>query len=168
MKTIQNIINDLQSKDLRITDARKALILIFEKKHTPMSVRDISEELEFSGVKVNDTTIYREIEFLMEQGIILEVNFRDKKKRYEFAFQKHHHHLVCNNCESITDIELELASNLHREEKRILQKKRFSSTRTCTRVLRNMQKMHIKKYETIRNFETFETNSNIRNPKLET
>lgn len=58
-------------------------------------------------LKVNKTTVYRQIEKLVNNGVILEVEFGDGKKRYELRSLDHHHHLICNKCGKLEDIELD-------------------------------------------------------------
>lgn len=57
-------------------------------------------------LKVNKTTVYRQIDKLVDDNKIVEVELGDGKKRYELKDLKHHHHLVCNKCGMIEDIEL--------------------------------------------------------------
>ncbi len=57
-------------------------------------------------LKVNKTTVYRQIDKLISDSKIAEVELGDGKKRYELKDLKHHHHLVCNKCGSIDDIEI--------------------------------------------------------------
>lgn len=58
-------------------------------------------------LKVNKTTVYRQIDKLVSEERIVEVDFGDGKKRYELTNLNHHHHLVCKNCGKIKDIELD-------------------------------------------------------------
>lgn len=56
---------------------------------------------------VNKTTVYRQIEKFVKEGLILEVEFGDGKKRYELGSLDHHHHLICKKCKKIEDIALD-------------------------------------------------------------
>lgn len=58
-------------------------------------------------LKVNKTTVYRQIDKLLLENKILEVELGDGKKRYELKDLKHHHHLVCKKCGTIDDIEID-------------------------------------------------------------
>lgn len=67
--------------------------------HGPLSVADIIQLASKSDLRPNKTTIYRELYFLVQQGIVSEVDFLDGMKRYEFiAHDGHHHHMVCSRC----------------------------------------------------------------------
>jgi Fe2+ or Zn2+ uptake regulation protein len=58
-------------------------------------------------LKVNKTTVYRQIDKLIQDNKIIEVELGDGKKRYEPKDLKHHHHLVCNKCGRLEDIKLD-------------------------------------------------------------
>ncbi len=53
------------------------------------------------------TTVYRELEFLRQQGILVPVSFADGVQRYESAELEHHHHLICIQCNAIEDVHIE-------------------------------------------------------------
>ncbi|HMR01620.1 MAG TPA: transcriptional repressor, partial [Candidatus Gracilibacteria bacterium] len=74
----------------------------------------------------NKTTIYREVYFLLEQNILVEIDFGDRKKRYESASSEHHHHIICLKCSKVQDIQLE--SDLSEDQKKIEQETNFKIT----------------------------------------
>jgi Fe2+ or Zn2+ uptake regulation protein len=80
------------------------MITLFNELKQPVSVEQLKILLKKKGLSVNKTTIYREIVFLLDQKIILEVDLREGKKRYEPAKLGHHHHLVCGKCKTIEEI----------------------------------------------------------------
>lgn len=58
-------------------------------------------------LKVNKTTVYRQIEKMLQKNLLIEVELGDGKKRYELKSLGHHHHLVCKKCGNIDDIYLD-------------------------------------------------------------
>lgn len=115
MLNSENVLEELKNSGFKITKARKALIELLLESNQPLSVPEISSLLR--NLNANKTTIYREISFLIDQGVVKEIDFGESKKRYEYDFKKHHHHLVCVSCKRIEDIEVE--ANIEAEEKRI-------------------------------------------------
>ena len=101
MTIISQTISRLRSDGHRITRARQQLVEIFLSTAKPLSAADVCARVAF-----NKTTVYREVDFLLQQGIINEINFGEGHKRYESAFLKHHHHLVCKKCLSVSDVEV--------------------------------------------------------------
>jgi Fe2+ or Zn2+ uptake regulation protein len=94
-------------KKVRMTPARRALFEIFLNTTKPLSVAKIITDLFDKDIRVNKTTVYRELEFLLHQGIVSEVFINSGKKFYESAETKHHHHLICKRCGIIEDVVLE-------------------------------------------------------------
>lgn len=108
----------MKKRKKRVTPGRKNIISLFCSTPYP-----ISAEILTAKTKLNKTSVYREIDFLLKEGFIKEVDFGDRIKRYELNDLGHHHHLVCLNCKNIQDITLE--ENLEEEERRIEKLKKF-------------------------------------------
>lgn len=93
----------LRSHKKRITRTRKlTLELIYSKG--PIPGPDLLKALRQKNHKVNKSTLYREIKFLLNQGLIMEVKLNPYIVHYESAHLNHHHHLVCENCGDIEEI----------------------------------------------------------------
>jgi Fe2+ or Zn2+ uptake regulation protein len=119
---IQNILSDLKEKGLKNTRVRKSIIEILINSSTPLSVSEILEKLLKDHLNPNKTTIYREIEFLKKFQVLQEIDFGDGKKRYEIS-EDHHHHIICINCQTVSDIAME--KDLNNQEKQILKQLGF-------------------------------------------
>ncbi len=101
-----------------MTKTRKAFSAIFSSHSHPLSAQDIIDCLKKEELVVNKTTVYRELEFFLQEGLIKELHFGDRKKRYERTSLAHHHHLICLTCQKVEDVEI--AGDLCKEEKRIM------------------------------------------------
>lgn len=124
MKTSQSLLADLRGKGERITSIRKAIVEILSGEHNPLSVQEIIAELKKKQLTANKTTVYRQLELLLFHKIVREVRLHDRSLRYELALgDDHHHHLVCIKCHKTEDISFE--EDIERQEKIILQKKKF-------------------------------------------
>ncbi len=105
MKKEISLVQTLRSQGHRMTAARQALLGILEGSDRPLSVEELRTHLAQMRIRVNKTTIYRELVFLKSQEVLREVELGDERKRYELVSDKaHHHHMVCNNCKSIEDV----------------------------------------------------------------
>lgn len=109
--------NTLTTKGFRMTKTRETILQILSHHQEPISVPDILACLSHEELNINKTTAYRELDFLLKQGIIHELDFGDRKKHYELSDRGHHHHLICEQCHSIQDIEFE--EDLKKEEEKI-------------------------------------------------
>ena len=122
----EKTIATLKEKGFRLTNVRKNLVEIFTNTKVPLSIQELMGKLEKQGLMANKTTIYREIYFLMEQDIVAEIDFGDRRKRYESAHAEHHHHLICLKCSKVIDITL--TSELKKEEQRLAKQNNFKIT----------------------------------------
>ena len=78
------------------------VLTVLEKQKYPVDVSSLVKKLD-----VNKTTVYRQLEKYIAEGKIIEVELGDGKKRYELKSLDHHHHLICNTCGKLEDIEFD-------------------------------------------------------------
>lgn len=74
---------------------------LLEKNKFPLDANTLVSKL-----KVNKTTVYRQIDKLILDEKIVEIELGDGKKRYEINGSNHHHHLICDKCGKLEDITL--------------------------------------------------------------
>lgn len=113
-KTLYEI---LGAERLRLTKTRRVFADLFLRDETPLSATDILDEFGRLRQAVNKTTVYREIGRWLDLGIIREVQFGDRQRRYELVARGHHHHLVCVECECVEDVDIDERSLLCQEKK---------------------------------------------------
>lgn len=123
MQVLEGVFAGLKSKGVKLTQARKSILDILYKTGQPLSAEDILTKLKSSNSTPDRATVYRQVSFLTESGVLSELDFGDGKKRYEYDFKKHHHHIVCLNCGKIEDFTP--LSDLEKEEKSISKNKGF-------------------------------------------
>lgn len=93
----------LQERGFRLTRARRAVVEFLVRTDAPQSIPEILESFQGKGLAFNKTTVYRELAFLVKEGIAKEVRISDEKRYYELAGD-HHHHTVCVRCGDIRDV----------------------------------------------------------------
>ena len=119
--------SSLRTRGFKITKNRIAILDFLSNQEDPVSQDEIKTFVESSNPKVNKTTIYRELFFLLENGFVKEIEFGDGKKRYEIAINKpHHHHIICRNCRRVEDVPLD--RELEHQEKIIEESTKFKLT----------------------------------------
>lgn len=117
----KQILEDLKSKGFRITKARTLIVDAFSQKHSPLNANDLIDILKKEINTINKSTIYRELEFLIEQNIIKEIEIDPNKSVYEMNFKEdHHHHIQCTNCKRIDHIELNQVEKALEKESKML------------------------------------------------
>ncbi len=119
MKTIHKTI---QSSGGRLTKIKKAIIDALSESHCLLSKQELLEELKVKKVKPDRSTIYRELQFLTKNNIVIK-NTINGVDYYEIP-QDHHHHLVCLNCHSIRKVEM--GNHLEKQEKQIATQNKFN------------------------------------------
>jgi len=109
----------LQGIPLKKTPARKVIIDIVEKAHRPISAQDIIDELSRKKIPIDRVTVFRNVKTLVENDVLIKIDFGDGTARYELKSAPHHHHLVCSRCKNISDIESE---TLHDQIESVMKK----------------------------------------------
>lgn len=109
-RTVEGVLADLKSRQMRLTQPRRAIIQGLIDKHGPFTVEEVHRL--FTKHMCDLATVYRCLTSLEEIGILRRVEFGDKASRYELAdpHGAHHHHLICNACkrvEVVDDPEIE-------------------------------------------------------------
>lgn len=125
MSQTTHVITTLRDAGERITSLRRELLDLLGQSDQPWSVLDIQKQLVKRGFKPNKTTVYRQLAVLVRYQVIHEIRLHDRTKRYEISKDAlhHHHHLVCVRCKKIEDVNFK--EDLTRQEKIILQTKKF-------------------------------------------
>ncbi len=117
-----NISQQLKQRGFRLTPKREFIVNILAELGKPISVPELQSLLMNEKININKTTVYRELYFLRDEGIVSEVQLGKNKKYYEIS-HNHHHHLICTKCESISDIELD--NDLKDTEQKIKKNNKF-------------------------------------------
>ena len=128
MARVLSILQKLKTSGERLTPVRLALLGILSQKHRPLTPHELGLALAKRGLKTNKTTVYRQLETLVQYGIVQEIHLADRAQRYELSAEKgHHHHLVCLMCGRIEDIAF--ATDTAPQEKLIWKKNKFKVAR---------------------------------------
>ena len=92
-------------------------------RHVVVSKSHPTAEEVFSAVQkdlpaIGYATVYRNLATLAKEGKIKEVQFIDKKKRYEGNLHQHQH-FICTDCDRIIDLELTELLNIDEASEKI-------------------------------------------------
>lgn len=117
------LLRAVKDRGHRLTKARRLILAILWSSRRPLSASEILSRCSRRKIKVDKTTVYREIAFLKALEMVREVQFGEGQQRYELTPEDHHHHIVCVRCRRVDDIVLE--KDLDRAEKKIARLKSF-------------------------------------------
>lgn len=122
---IDAILSALRARRCRITRARRAIIEVIASLRQPIAAITLHRRMAEKRVVVDRVTVYRELRFLHDAGIVHAVTFKDGIRRFELAPERgHKHHLICTSCQSVEDVALACA-DLHAVERSIEQRRNF-------------------------------------------
>ena len=95
----------LASKNISITKPRLVLVGLLLKEQRPLTVDQV---VKLAKGKLALSSLYRVINDLRNGGLINEFTTPENAKVIELITNtsRHHHHIFCEKCGSITDIEL--------------------------------------------------------------
>lgn len=106
LKTIQHDCKkELREMDLRATPARVAVMQLLEKTKSPVDISMVIDHLKKEAIATDDATVFRIMHMFTDKGITNPIQFQEGKARYELASKEDHHHLICEKCGSVEDIE---------------------------------------------------------------
>lgn len=117
---LKDIYARLLERGHKMTPQRWAIISIFlMNKGRHLSADDVYSILKETYPNNGIATVYRTLDLLEEIEVLKKHNFGDGRARYEIWDDDSHHHLVCKQCGSITEVE----DDLFRELEQCLQSK---------------------------------------------
>lgn len=90
----------IQQSGKRMTPIRRVLFRFFENCTSPVSLEDIQRKCFGKKHSADFATVYRQLETLVEEGILNRSDVPGKKQYYEVR-NIHHHHFLCTKCQEI-------------------------------------------------------------------
>ncbi|ADL13285.1 Fur family transcriptional regulator [Acetohalobium arabaticum] len=124
---IKNVKDKLAANNYKMTSQRRIILeSIIENEGEHLSAEEIYARVKEEEPGIGLATVYRTLELFCDLNILHQLNFDDNCRRYELNHEnKHHHHLICINCGSITEFNDEILEDF---ETGIEQEHNFSVT----------------------------------------
>lgn len=89
----------LKDKDLKLTPARKIMLEIFISEESKLlNALEIYDRVRQKNSKTNFSTVYRNLEILVNAGLVEKVIFQTGAKYKIMENNTHSHHLICTSC----------------------------------------------------------------------
>lgn len=113
-KDIQKFITKLKKNNIRMTSQRLAILEYLAIDGNHPTANEIYEALQDETPNMSVATIYNNLNFFKEAGILKELPFGDGSSRYDLT-ESHHYHAMCLNCGKVVDFdypELENADDI--------------------------------------------------------
>ena len=118
------LISRLKDKGYRLTPQRAMILSAIESTDSHISAEEIYVQVAAAFPQVNISTVYRTLELLRRLGLVYEIDVGEGRIRYHPESKGHHHHLVCQKCGSIIDLD---EATLYSLKDALLQRYNFSA-----------------------------------------
>lgn len=91
---------------VRNTKQKKHIISILKKSNRPLSINEIYNKIIYELPRIAKSTIYRNIDLLLEQNLIEKYYFNDNEIFYLYKERDsdHTHFIICDDCKKIYNL----------------------------------------------------------------
>ena len=95
----------IRSHGRRLTPQRSLIWdVLVEQGDTHVSAPDLADAVRSRAPAVHRSTVYRTLDVLVEDGLVLRTDLGSDRSYYELAAEHHHHHVVCTGCGDIAHV----------------------------------------------------------------
>ena len=96
---------NLRRTGRRLTRQRRVIwnVLLAEPDRH-LSAEDVVEQVRKRLPRVNTSTVYRTLEILVDDGLVLRTDLGGDRAYYEPVREHQHHHVICERCGKVTHL----------------------------------------------------------------
>ncbi len=121
MEAPADITSKLSEKGYRLTPQRIMVLEAIEHSDNHISAEEVYSQVVKKYPCVNISTVYRTLDLLKRLGLVVETDLGGGRVKYHPADRGRHHHLVCQHCGIMIDLDesvlIPLKTGLRREYK---------------------------------------------------
>jgi Fur family ferric uptake transcriptional regulator len=118
MRKTGEIIDRLSEQGYRLTPQRIMVLSAIENARNHISAEEIYAQVRAKYRHVNISTVYRTLDLLKSLGLVTETDLGGGRVRYHPMEKGHHHHLVCQDCGRIIDLDESVLASLKSQLRR--------------------------------------------------
>jgi len=94
-----------RSRSANLTEIRRRVLTLVWRGHEPVGAYEILDALRQEGVSAQPPTVYRALEFLIEQGLVHRVESRNAFVGCAQADERHgYQFLICSDCGKVQEL----------------------------------------------------------------
>ena len=105
---MDHYIDKLKQGGFKLTPRRQALIELFVVGKSHLTPEEVWEKLKKQFARCGLPSVYRNLESLVECGVLTRIQQFDRKKHYGLCSAvhggHHHHHITCIKCGKVDEI----------------------------------------------------------------
>ncbi|MGG7047461.1 MULTISPECIES: Fur family transcriptional regulator [unclassified Campylobacter] len=92
----------LKQFNLKVTPQRLSVLKVLDK-HMHPTIDELYEEIKAENPSISLATVYKNLNTLKDEGLVVEVNVLNQKPRYDI-YEHPHIHVVCQSCGHVEDV----------------------------------------------------------------
>ncbi len=108
----ETIVQRLRAQGERLTIQRRSVIDVLCASGDHLTVQDIQTRLAAGGTELNETTVYRIVQWLKDRGAVAQTDLGQSGVVYQVIDRTLHHHLVCLHCGRVIDVDDQVMGSL--------------------------------------------------------
>ena len=112
MEQSWDIADVLKKQGYRLTPQRLMVVSAIESSEDHISADEVYSQVVARYPNVNISTVYRTLELLKRLDLVTETDLGGGRVRYHPVNKGHHHHLVCQECGAMIDLDESLLEPL--------------------------------------------------------
>ena len=101
----------MKVEKLRITNQRDVILSELRAVKTHPTADELYTQVRSRLPRVSLATVYRNLEWLSEQGLVRKIEVGGRQKRFDGDISDHYH-VRCQKCGRVSDIEMDVLENL--------------------------------------------------------
>ncbi|MBN1963971.1 MAG: transcriptional repressor [Anaerolineae bacterium] len=110
---LEDILADLRAHGHRITTPRRLVLdELLAHRDVHLSCEDVIEALTTRGLELDPVTVYRTLQWLKDAGLVAQTDLGMGYAVYSWVEDPPHHHLVCQGCGRIINVDDALFESL--------------------------------------------------------
>ena len=102
----------LKEKGYKLTPQRALVLETLHDSDGHITAEEIYDCVRAKCPGINKSTVYRTLELLKKLNLVAETNLGGDRLCYHHAEKGHHHHLICQRCGRVFDVEEEVLTPL--------------------------------------------------------
>src|SRR6266540_268064 len=106
MPDVDTILGLLEREGYRLTAPRRVVLEEVVRRAEPFTSAEVWETIRASTPGIGRATVFRTLDLLSKLGVVQRIHKDADGGRchaYLACEERHHHHLICNNCGCVTD-----------------------------------------------------------------
>lgn len=109
---LDELIIELRARGNRITMPRRWTLQVLQQENRHMTCEEIQQGLSARGVQVDEATVYRTLQWLKQNRVVSQMACGSGADVYALLGDHKHHHLICLECDSVSEIDDDLFQTL--------------------------------------------------------